>query len=391
MIKIPEERELYACLQCGYCKSVCPVYSETNWESDSPRGKLYALKQLANRGPMDVILRRDPKPGDDYKVRLYHCTSCGACDEVCHVNIKLAHLWEELKEWMLDQGYEPLEAHKTIRERVEQVKNPYGEPMEKRDSWLTDKAVLSPDSDVIFFAGCTASYRVGFLGQAVAKILKAADVKFNILGADEWCCGSPLLRTGQAEPVRKDLAPHNSNAIETRGIKTVITACAGCYNTIKNDYPKIVGNPTYRLFHLTEFLDSLIKEQRLKLKKEFKTIPPYLDGKVTYHDPCHLGRHARVFDAPRNVIKAIPGISFIELPYNREFAHCCGAGGGYKSAFNYSAESIAAKRVQEAEEIGVNFIITSCPFCQVNLNAGAKKIGSKIKTVDIVQVLEQFI
>jgi Fe-S oxidoreductase len=384
MIKIPEERELYACLQCGYCRAVCPVYGETGWESDNPRGKLYALKQLANRGPMDLILRRNPKPGEEYKQRLYHCTSCGACDEVCHVNIKLAHLWEELKEWMIKQGYEPLEAHKKIYERVKRVRNPYDEPIEKRDAWLTDKSVLSPNPEVLFFAGCTASYRVGFLGQAVAKILTASDVKFNILGSDEWCCGSPLLRTGQADIVRSELAPHNMRAIETRGVNALVTACAGCYNTIKNDYPRIVGQPTYKLYHLTEYLEKLLKEKRLVLSKEFKK-------KVTYHDPCHLGRHARVFEAPRNVINAIPGIEFVEMAYNREMAHCCGAGGGYKSAFNYSAESIAAKRVREAEEVGAELIITSCPFCQVNLNAGAKNIGSKIKTVDIVQVVEQVI
>jgi len=184
--------------------------------------------------------------------------------------------------------------------------------------------------------------------------------------------------------VRKDLAPHNTKAIETSGVNAVITACAGCYNTIKNDYPKIVGAPTYKLYHLTEYLEKLIKEKRLAIKKDYK-------HKVTYHDPCHLGRHARVFDAPRNVLKAIPGLDLIEMPYNRESAHCCGAGGGYKSAFNYSAENIAAKRVQEAEEVGAEMIVTSCPFCQVNLNAGAKKIGSKIKTLDIVQVLEQVI
>lgn len=384
MIKIPSERELYVCLQCGYCRAVCPIYGETGWESNNPRGKLFALKQLANRGPMDIFLRRDPKPGEDYKMRLYQCTSCGACDEVCHTDIKLAHLWEELKEWMIDQGFEPLEAHKKIRERIERVRNPYDEPMEKRGDWLEDKSILSSDPEVLFFAGCTASYRVGFLGTATAAILKAADVKFNILGPDEWCCGSPLLRTGQAPLVRNTLAPHNSGAIEERGVKTLVTACAGCFNTIKNDYPKIVGDPTYKLYHLTEYLEQLIKSKRLKISKEFKK-------KVTYHDPCHLGRHARVFDAPRNIIKSIPGIELVEMAYNREMAHCCGAGGGYKSAFNNSAENIAAKRVEEAEEVGAEIILTSCPFCQVNLNAGAKKIGSKIKTIDIAQLLQQVV
>ncbi|HDP96648.1 MAG TPA: (Fe-S)-binding protein [Euryarchaeota archaeon] len=384
MITIPEERELYACLQCGYCRAVCPIYAETGWESNNPRGKLFALKQLANRGPMDILLRRKVKPGEDFKKTLYQCTSCGACDEVCHVDIKLSHLWEELKEWMLSQGFEPMEVHKNIRDRVASVRNPYGEPIEKRGDWVEDKDNLSDNPEVIFFAGCTASYRVAFLGKAVENVLKAAGVKYNILGSDEWCCGSPLLRTGQADIVRRELAPHNAEQMEKHGYDQMITACAGCFNTIKNDYPKIVGKPTYNLFHMTEYFEKLIKDKRLKFTKEFKK-------RVTYHDPCHLGRHAGVYDAPRNILKAIPGLELVEMAHTRELALCCGAGGGYKSAYNYSAESIAAKRVEEAEEVGAELIITSCPFCQVNLNAGAKKIGSKIKTIDIAEVIQQII
>ncbi|MEM4233383.1 MAG: heterodisulfide reductase-related iron-sulfur binding cluster, partial [Thermoplasmata archaeon] len=207
-------------------------------------------------------------------------------------------------------------------------------------------------------------------------------VKFNILGEDEWCCGSPLLRTGQRGVVRDEIAPHNVREMDKRGWKAMVSACAGCYNTMKNDYPKLVGNPSFKIYHVSEYLEKLIKEGRLKFTKEFKK-------KVFYHDPCHLGRHAKVYEAPRNVLKAIPGLTLLETKHEREDSHCCGAGGGFKSAFNEMAESIAAERVKEAVDAGAEVIVTSCPFCQVNLNAGAKRAGLDIKTMDVVQVALQ--
>jgi len=149
-----------------------------------------------------------------------------------------------------------------------------------------------------------------------------------------------------------------------------------------NDYPKLTGNPPYKIYHISEYLEKLIKEGKLKFTKEFKK-------KVAYHDPCHLGRHAKVYDAPRNILKAIPGLELIETKAEREDAICCGAGGGFKTAFNDMAESIGAERVKQFVDAGAEVIATSCPFCQVNLNAGAKKAGLNIKTMDVVQIALQ--
>jgi heterodisulfide reductase subunit D len=383
MKKITEiEKDLDACLQCGYCKASCPVSEQIGWESASPRGKVYYLRQMARKTPVDRIMRRETKPNDKFVERMFQCTSCAACEEECHVEIDFAHMWEDVKEWLIDQGYSPPEAHIAIKDRVVDKRNPYGEPKEKRAAWLPPGIKLSDNPDVIFFTGCTEAYRMQPLAAATATLLDKAGVKFNILGEDEWCCGSPLLRTGQKAPVRDQLAPHNVREMDKRGVKAMVTACAGCYNTMKNDYPKLTGTPQFKLYHISEYLEKLIKEGKLKFSKEFKK-------KVAYHDPCHLGRHAKVYDAPRNVLKAIPGVTVVEMKHEKEDSHCCGAGGGFKSAFNEMAEDIAARRVKEAVDAGAEVIVTSCPFCQVNLNAGAKKAGLNIKTMDVVQVALQ--
>jgi len=376
------EKDLHACLQCGYCRDTCPVYGQIGWESSTPRGKVYFLKQLADRTPVDRILRRTPKVNDKFAERIFQCTSCAACEHNCHVEIDFAHLWEEVKEWLIDQGYGPMEAHKKIRERVENKRNPYDEPVEKRAAWLPADIKLSENPEVVFFTGCTEAYRMQPLAVATARLLDKAGVKFNVLGEDEWCCGSPLLRTGQRNFVMKDIAPHNVRAMDRRGWTAMVTACAGCYNTMKNDYPKLTGTPSYKLYHVSEYLEKLIKDGKLKFTKDFKK-------KVAYHDPCHLGRHAKVYDAPRNVLKAIPGLQLIETKAEKEDSQCCGAGGGFKSAFNDMAEEIAAERVKQFVAAGAEVIVTSCPFCQVNLNAGAKRAGLDIKTMDVVQVALQ--
>lgn len=383
MRKINEiEKDLYACLQCGYCRDVCPVYGQIGWESSTPRGKVYYLKQVAGRTPMDRLLRRQSKITPEFVERVFQCTSCGACEHKCHVEIEFPKLWEEVKEWLISEGYGPPEAHKKIRERVASKRNPYDEPKEKRPAWLPKDIKLSDKPEIVFFTGCTEAFRMQPLAVATAKLLDKAGVKFNILGEEEWCCGSPLLRTGQKDIVMNEIAPHNVREMEKRGWKAMVTACAGCFNTIKNDYPKMTGKPSFKIYHLTEYLAKLIEDGRLKFTKEFKK-------KVGYHDPCHLGRHAKVFEAPRSVLKAIPGLQLIEIKAEKEDSQCCGAGGGFKSAFNTMAEEVAAERVKQLVDAGAEVIATSCPFCQVNLNAGAKRAGLDIKTVDITQIALQ--
>lgn len=380
MVKMPEiKRELYACLQCGYCIRVCPSYEQTPWESITPRGKIYYLNQIANRSPMDTLLRRKVEIDDEFVEAIYRCTGCAQCETVCHVSIEFGDFWERVREWLVDQGKGPLPVHAKLAEKIKATRNPYGEPASARDKWWPKEVPRPANPDVIFFAGCTGSYRAMDIARAGAIVLNRAGVKVDALGADEWCCTSPALRTGQID-LTTEHAEHNLLAVENRGAKAMVTTCAGCYKTTTTDYGKYFSNPTFPVYHFSQFVNDLIKDKKLKFTKE-------LNVKVTYHDPCHLGRHSGVYEEPREVIQKIPGVEFVEMPRNRRGSRCCGAGGGFKSAYNDAAVNIAAERVREAVATGADVLATTCPFCVVNLQAGAKKIGAKIRVVDISQLL----
>jgi len=380
MVKMPEiNRELLACLQCGYCLRVCPSYEQTPWESITPRGKVFYLNQISKRSPMDSLLGRKVKVDDEFVEAIFKCTGCAQCETVCHVNIEFGDFWEKVREWLVDQGKGPLPAHSKLAASIAKNRNPYGEPPATRGAWWPKDLPHYNQPEVIFFAGCTGSYRATQIPKAGAYVLNRAGVKADCLGPDEWCCSSPALRTGQTN-LTTEFAQHNIRAVEVRGAKAMVTTCSGCFKTTSTDYGRYFSNPTFPVYHFSQYLDKLIKEKKLKFNGELK-------AKVTYHDPCHLGRHGGVFEEPREVLKKIPGVELIEMPRNRMGSRCCGAGGGYKSAFNDLAVNIAGERVREADATGAEILVTCCPFCVTNLQAGAKQIGSKIKILDLSQLL----
>ncbi len=369
--------DLYSCLQCGYCTSICPMFEQLGWESASPRGKIFYLKQLTQKSILDTLFRRKIEVTEEFIQRMYQCTGCGACEEVCHVNIKLHDLWKKVKDWIFEEGLIQIEAHKKVHDRIHQFKNPFAEPAENRGNWLPEDVTLSKNPEVVFFTGCTEAYRKPEMAITTARLLQKVNVPFTILGPEEWCCGSICINTGQIDYI-KQFANHNVEAIKKTGAKTLVIACAGCYNTIKNEYPKIVGELPFELYHVSEYLEKLIKEDRLQFTKS-------VEKTVTFHDSCHLGRGAGVFDAPRNVIKSIPGIKLVEMLRSRELSRCCGAGCGCVAAFRNIAVALALERVLEAQNTGAELIITTCPFCNLNLNNVAGDNGL-IKTLDVVQL-----
>lgn len=378
---VPNVEDLYACLSCGYCNSVCPTYGQIGWESRTPRGIVYYLKQLNSSNVFDTILRRgvklDQQTAERLRECIFMCTSCGMCEEVCHVDIEFIEFWEDIKEWAIKE-IGKTEAQKKMYDRIKQFKNPFGESAETRGDWLPEGIKLSETPEVIFFGGCTESYRMQKLAQASVKIMDKAGVELNILGEKEWCCGSPLLRLGQGDIVKDEFMSHNIKMVEETGAKTVVTACAGCCNTIKSDYPKVLGKLDVEVLHLSEYVKRLLDSGDLKVSNP-------LTKKVTYHDPCHLGRHAKVFDAPRDVITAL-GAELVEMPRHGIESRCCGSGAGVKASYKEMAVNIGVERIEEALGTGAEVIATTCPFCALNLNEAAKKIEKDIKTVDLVQI-----
>jgi heterodisulfide reductase subunit D len=203
-------------------------------------------------------------------------------------------------------------------------------------------------------------------------------VDFGILGDEEVCCGSVLLRVGLRE-LAGELVRHNIEQINALGVETVVTSCAGCYKTFSQDYPAF-GALNARVLHSSQFFMELIQQGRLRPSMSTKL-------KVTYHDPCHLGRHGRVFDAPRDLIAALDRIQLREMPRNRENAWCCGAGGGVRSAFPEWARETSRIRVQEAIQTGADTVVTACPFCLQNLSAGLQAEGSRLRLMDLTDLV----
>jgi heterodisulfide reductase subunit D len=385
--RLPEEveRDLHSCLQCGYCNFVCPIQlnPDRGFESYRVRGKMYHLKKYAHPGFMQRILGNAPDISPAFVERMYNCTACGYCQVACHVEIRFNDRWEQVKEWFVRNGVGPLDRHRALRSRVIAKHNPYDEPHEARDAWVPGTAKRSKDPEVLYFTGCTASYRQQKIAQDALRVLEAAGVRYDVLGRDEWCCGSPLIRTGQTDVVtdEKDgLVKHNLNEIEKRGVRKVVTACAGCFMTLSHNYPIYAGKSDFELLHMTQFIDGLIKGKRLELKRP-------LPKKVAYHDPCHIGRHFGIFDEPRRILNAFPGSHYIELPRNRLDSQCCGAGGGYKIQFNDRAEYIASLRVREAQDVGAEMLVSACPFCVTNLTGGARKAGTDMPVAEIVSLV----
>jgi Fe-S oxidoreductase len=389
------EKQLYRCIRCGYCRdqvryrdnmtNVCPFKEYAPYfESFTANGKIKIAKALLDGSlPLnDEVAKRL------IDIYFMYCTTCRNCWEKCYVKDHIEHvqLYEAVRAELFSRGYMTPQ-HKKITEWLVGNHNPYLEKHEDRTKWQPTNLSLPEKADIVYYVGCTASYRQHNVANATVNILKKGGINFTTLGLDEWCCGSPTLRIG-ARDLAEKLAKHNVEAIKKRGAKQVITSCAGCFRTMKLDYPEMVGELGFEVIHTTQFLHKLLKEGKFPLKIENKL-------KVTYHDPCHMSRHfahirkAPVHDEPRELLKSIPGIELVEMPRTKLNAFCCGAGGGVRSANPDISLELAAERVREAEATGASALVSSCPFCYRNLSDAAKNINSQLKIYDVTELLER--
>jgi len=272
-----------------------------------------------------------------------------------------------------------LPAHVMFGKYSAEKKNPYNEPHENRTDWLPEEFTFSKSAEIAYFVGCTSSYRQQELAIATFKILKKLGVDFTILGPDEWCCGSPLFRTGQIE-LATELAKHNIEKLNELGVKQIIFSCAGCYRTFAMDYKKI-GKLKGKPVTFSRFMLNQIKDKKI----QFKDVPL----KVTYHDPCHTTRSLKKPDykTPRKVLAALPGVELVEMISNKQGSMCCGAGGGVKSAFPDIAISAAKKRLQNAIETGADYLVSTCPFCRRNLQDGNNEANLDLKVLDLTELI----
>ncbi|UCE73736.1 MAG: (Fe-S)-binding protein [Methanomassiliicoccales archaeon] len=395
---VPNINDVYACLQCGYCRTVCPVYRETGWESLTPRGKVYWLKQLSSKGLLDRILRRKIEITDEWMQKMFTCTLCCRCESLCQVDIEFHEFWEEARKWLVENDYGPPQAAKDMYKNIEnkEFKNPFMEPLSKRDEWYRDDYKLPSQAEVVFFPGCMTSFYEYQVLLSMMKVLTKTGVDFTTLGTDEMCCGAINAMTGQFDNF-KQIAKHNVDQIEKRKASTVVTGCPGCLRALKK-YKKYVGKLNFEVVHTTELIARLINEGKLEFSKEFKkkNLP------LVYHDPCELGRISElegrgIFDEPRTILNSVPGVdSILEYNNNRMDSVCCGGGGGLKAVDYDLTTKITARKVDEAIELGAKTIISSCPNCKAQISVGveakkeelkAKGEKFKMKVMDIADVV----
>jgi Fe-S oxidoreductase len=354
------EKEMLVCTQCGFCRSVCPVFDDLGWDSSVARGRvILAYGMLKDRFDLD----------DSVAETLYQCSTCGDCERRCPSNVCVVDIIEAARKQLFDEGHE-LERHKKLAENILKFGNPYGETGGRGEQF--DKSPKK--AKVGFFIGCTPAYRNQDIARTTMSILDKLGVDYTVI--DEVCCGSPLQRIGGKDEDVKKLVDHNLDSVEELGIETLIFSCAGCYNMIKNHYPEY-RELKFKSMHITEFL----AEMDLPLKGYPKTI--------TYHDPCHLGRHAEIYEAPRKIIEKIPKAEFKEMEYNKETARCCGGGGGLRAAFPEMSKRIAGRRIENAEFADV--LLTSCPFCVNNLSVGKESADCDVEVKDIVELVDELL
>lgn len=380
---LPEvEKWIHQCARCSSCK-----YLYKNYNSSCPSGEKFWFETFWASGRIwmaKAIKKGELDWSDSILKAVYACPLCGNCAVQCQqdISVHLLDIMEALREEAVNAGVGPLNAHKSFAEDIQSENNPYKEPHNSRLEWLKGED-LPEKAEILYFVGCTSSYRQKEIAQATFSLLKKVKADFTI-SSDEWCCSSPLLRTGQTT-VAKPVIRHNINLAREVGAKMIVFSCAGCFRTFKEDYPKFLNQDFgIEIIHVTEYLYNLLKEGKLKILKEF----PHT---ITYHDPCHLGRHVGVYDEPRELLKAIPGLNLIEMGRTRENAWCCGAGGGVKSGFKQWAIDIAGERIKEAEKTNAEYLVSSCPFCFRNLADAIKDSSSNLKILDVIEILDSVV
>jgi len=357
--------QLYKCMRCGECRFVCPVFETERWDTLVSRGRMIAL-----RGVVEGKI----KPNRRFIEALFSCTTCKECENACSAGVNVVKVVENgrayINELLKDSEARDLlmiDAHEKIAANIMKYGNPFGEEGDRHSRLDTPKDVKS--GDVLYFTGCMGAYRTPEIANSTIKLLESVNADF-VLSPEEVCCGSVLLRTGRIREA-KEVARRNLEVIRRFNVKTVVFSCAGCYRTFKEDYPKLVGELPFEVMHITEFL----QRHELPIKKTRKT--------VTYHDPCHLGRHVGIYDPPRELIK-VSGAELIEMKRSKANAKCCGAGGGVRSAFGELSRAIGKRRIEEALQTDAEVLLSACPFCVYHLKECS---DGKMKVMDISEFL----
>lgn len=359
---------------------ICPSYDKYRRLTYSAQGRLLVAKNLLD-GKMEL--------SDKFVESLFECTLCGACAPErmtragCCMQRAQPKIFRDLRADIVKMGKGPTEPYKKIGKAIKETGNRFGFAADKskRTKWA-EGMNIKEKADIVFFVGCVASYRKKEIAQSTAKILQKAGVDFAIIGDDEKCCGNPLVNSGQYDDFEA-VVKHNINAIKKTGAKKVVTSCACCYSVLKNRYPEVAGDLGFEVVHSTALFAELIEEGKIKPEKS-------ISGKLTMQDPCNMTRNdvseGTNVPEPRKIINSIPGVEFVEMEGNGMYTWCCGRNPVETPDL---ALNSATRRLEDADAVGADTIVTSCSFCDWSISKAIKSTRSDKKSTDITVLLAE--
>ncbi|MBE0432203.1 (Fe-S)-binding protein [candidate division WOR-3 bacterium] len=366
--------DIYKCYQCGKCASACPWFQVGTYDFPVFRYPLEtALGLVASSEEKEDLAKEVDK--------LYRCVGCEACVDQCPLGVDIPDILRAARRILLDFGCYP-EPLKSVVQKIRNVGNPLGEPREKRADWAGDLDIsaFQTHMEILYFPCCIPSYdaRIQNVARSTARVLKKGGVPFGILGAKEQCCGEAIRRVG-AESVYQEAAKANIRSFEAAGVRRVLVSSPHCLVTFKNEYPEL--GSSVEAIHATEYLWPLIEQGRLKPAKS-------VNKKVVYHDPCTLGRQCGIYDAPRKILRSIPGLALLEVEdFAREFSLCCGAGSGALWLDWPKGERIADVRIKQLVDTGAEVIAVACPYCLQMFEETVKAMNLNIPVMDVTEIL----
>lgn len=390
----------FSCTECGRCTAQCPAANSGKvlnpkllsvalrdflYEKSE---KLLAKKEGRYDGTLDESgLIPDEKPligaTIDHEV-LWSCTSCRACEEACPVFIEyVQEIVDMRRHLVLMEGAFPAELQ-TVFQNLERNSNPWGIGFSERGNWAKDLGVPTmaenPNVEYLYFVGCAGSFddKNKKVAHALATLLRQAGVTFAILGGEEKCNGDSARRIGN-EYLAQTLIKENVETFNRYKVKKIIASCPHCFNTIKNEYPEFGG--TYEVVHHTELLNELVKDGILKPKKP-------IDKTIAYHDSCYLGRYNDIYDAPRELLEAIPGVKTVEMENSKDIGRCCGAGGGRMWMEEHHGRRVNQMRLEDVKTTPAQTVASACPFCKTMLSDAINETKTQgLESMDVAELL----
>jgi len=386
--------DLYACTECGRCTDNCPA--SNSGKHLKPEEVIQNLKKHLFASANHLLAEKAGEKQEETEEQamigevvteeeVWDCTNCMACMEICPVAIEHVNKIDDMRRYLVLMESKFPSALQTAFRNMENNSNPWGIGAHTRADWAKDLGIKTltedPNVEYLFYVGCAGSFddRGKKVSVAFANILKAAGVSFGILGSEEGCCGDSAMRGGN-EYLYQIIAQANIETMNGYGVKKIITTCPHGYNIIKKDYPQFGGN--YEVYHHTEFIADLIAQGKIKLKKP-------LEGLFTYHDSCFLGRYNDIYDQPRKILQAIPGMKLTEMERNHARSFCCGAGGARMWMEEDVGERINDMRTDQAIATKADTIAVGCPFCLTMLTDGIKdrKREETMTSLDIAEIV----